>query len=79
MLVFSATGGHIRSGPDVVKLLGPFLIGVLGKNGEVVAPMGTPNTVVFLTRGPGRATIDVVTGDPWRNFDTTTVELLIKS
>jgi hypothetical protein len=75
LLVFGATGGHVRSGPEVVQFLGPFLTGTVGKDGKVITPMGTPSTVIFLARGAGTATIDVVTGDPWKTFDTTTLAL----
>jgi hypothetical protein len=79
LLVFSATGGHILSGSDAVLFLGPFLTGTLGKDGKIITPIGTPNTVVFLARGSGMATVDVVTGDPWRTFDTTTLALTIEN
>jgi hypothetical protein len=79
LLVFGATGGHIRSGADLVQFLGPFITGTLQNNGKVITPMGTPHTVMFLCRGPGQATIDVVTGDPWRTFETTTLNLTIEA
>ena len=79
VLVFGATGGHVQSGADVVEILGPFLPGVMGKNSEILSPMGAPNAVLFLARRPGRATIDVVTGDPWRAPQTTTLDVTVES
>lgn len=78
VLVFGATGGHVHSGPEVVEILGPFLPGVLGDNGQVLSPMSAPNTVLFIARCSGRATIDVVTGEPWRSPKTTTVNITVE-
>lgn len=79
MLVFGATGGHVHSGAEVVEILGPFLPGVLGENGQILAPMASPNAVLFLARRPGRATIDVVTGDPWYAPKTTALGITVES
>ena len=79
MLVCGATGGHVHAGTDVIELLGPFVPGILGDTGQIMSPMGAPNTVLFLARRPGQATIDVVTGDPWRAPQTTTVDLTVAS
>jgi hypothetical protein len=79
LLIFGATGGHVQSGADVVEILGPFFPGVMGNNGKILSPMGAPNAVMFLTRRPGRATIDVVTGDPWYASQITTLEMIVES
>jgi len=79
VLVCRATGGHVQSGADVVEILGPFVPGIMGDNGQILSPMGAPNAVLFLARRPGRATIDVVTGDPWRAPQTTTLDLTVES
>jgi hypothetical protein len=71
VLLFHATGGRIRSGDDVVELLGPFLSAVLGDDGKVWTPLGLPNTVLFRARKPGRAEIDVITGDALHSPRTT--------
>lgn len=78
LLMFAATGGHVRSGADAVEMLGVFRSSVLGVEGSVLSPMGAPNTVLFRARRPGRATIDVVTGDPWHTPQTTTMELVVE-
>ena len=78
VLSFGATGGHVQSGQEVVEILGPFLPAVLGGNGQIVSPMGAPNAVWFLARQPGRATIDVVTGDPWQAPQTTRLEITVE-
>lgn len=72
VFVFDATGGQVRAGAQVVELLGSFLQAVVGGQGQIVAPMGGPNKVLFHARHPGRAKIDVMTGDPWRPPPTTT-------
>jgi hypothetical protein len=78
VLAFGATGGHVQSGTNVIEILGPFLPAVVGDNGQILSPMGTPNAVWFLARRPGRATIDVVTGDPWQAPQTTTLNITIE-
>ena len=79
MLIFSATGGHIRDGARSVQFLGAYLTAVLALDGNIIAPAGNPNRTIFLAQAPGGATIDVVTGDPWRAFDTTKFELTIET
>jgi hypothetical protein len=78
-LLCGATGGHVQSGADVVEMLGPFQPGVLVERGEIISPQGAPNTVLFLARRSGRATIDVVTGDPWYAPQTTTLDITVES
>jgi hypothetical protein len=79
LLIFRATGGHVYSGAEAVEILGPFLPGVLGENGQILSPMGSPNRVLFLARHPGRAKIDVVTGDPWHEPKTTALNITVES
>jgi hypothetical protein len=79
VLAFGSSGGHVQSGKDVLEILGPFLPAVLGVNGQIVSPMGAPNTVWFLARRPGHARIDVVTGDPWHAPQTTTMDITVES
>lgn len=78
MLLFRATGGHVLSG-NVVEMLGAFLEAILGDDGNILTPMGAPNTVLFRALRPGRATIDVVTGDPWQATQTTTLAITVQS
>src|ERR687889_330858 len=75
VLIFGATGGHVRSGAEVVEILGPFVRGVVGNNGQIISPMGAPNRVLFFARHPGRAMIDVVTGDPWHSPNNTALTI----
>lgn len=79
LLSFAATGGHVQSGADAVEILGPFIPGLLVAGGQIVSPAGPPGTLFFLARRPGRARIDVVTGDPWGSPQVTTMELTIES
>jgi hypothetical protein len=78
LLVFSATGGRVQPGQQVVEALGPFLASVLGDNDQIVSPMGAPNAVVFRARHPGHTRVDVVTGDAWTTFETTEIDLTVE-
>ena len=79
VVLFKASGGHVQSGAGVVEMLGAFLSAILGDNGTILTPMGAPNTVLFRALRPGRATIDVVTGDPWQAPQTTTLGIIVES
>jgi hypothetical protein len=78
VLAFAATGGHVRSGANVLEILGPFLPATLADDGQIVSPMGTPSLLWLLARHPGRATIDVVTGDPWQAPQTTPLIITVE-
>jgi len=77
LLQFAASGGHVRRSPDVVEMVGPFLSAVVGSDGSILAPAGAPSTVFFLAQRPGHATIDVVTGDPWHQPQTTVFHISV--
>jgi hypothetical protein len=66
LLTFPASGGQIHAGQGVVELLGPFIPAVLGAEGEVVAPMGMPGTLLVVARTPGHAVVTVFSGDAFR-------------
>jgi hypothetical protein len=78
VLLFQAIGGRVQSGGDVVEMLGPFLPAVVGEDGNVMTPMGAPNTVLFRVHRPGRATIDVVTGVPWQAPQSVTLSIVVE-
>lgn len=65
VILFRATGGRLAEG-DAVEILGPFLPAVFGPDGEVVAPMGTPGSLLAVGKAPGPATIEVFAGGPSR-------------
>jgi hypothetical protein len=79
VLLFHAAGGHVRSGDDVIELLGPFVTAVVGNKGDIVTPMGPPSTVLFRARRPGRALVDVVTGDPFHAPRKTKVTISVEA
>ncbi|HYE33990.1 hypothetical protein [Methylocaldum sp.] len=79
VLLFRAAGGRVRSGGDVVELLGPFLQAVVGDDGNILTPMGPPNTVLFHARQPGRALIDVITGDLFHTPQTTALGITVEA
>lgn len=76
--MFNATGGQIRSGTDAVELLGAFRTGVVATDGRALAPTGAPNTLLLRARGPGQATIDVVTGDPWHAPESVPLRITVR-
>jgi hypothetical protein len=78
VLLFHASGGHLQSGGDVVEYLGAFITAILEPNGTILTPMGAPNTVLFRALHPGRATIDLVTGDPWHSPQTITLSVTVE-
>ena len=78
VLLFYVAGGRVRSDGDVIELLGPFLPAVLGDDGTIVTPMGPPTTVLCRARQPGRAQLDVVTGDPFHMPQTTTLRITVE-
>jgi hypothetical protein len=78
VLLFRAAGGRVRSGA-AVEALGPFVPGEIGDHGEVLTPMGPPNAILFRARRPGRAAIEVVTGDPFHAPQTTELEIDVAS
>jgi hypothetical protein len=79
VLMFQATGGRVRSGDDVIELLGPFLTAILGDDGNILTPMGAPNSVLFRAHRPGLALIDVVTGTPFHTPQTTVLGITVES
>lgn len=85
MLWFAASGGRVRSNDklesdavDVVQMFGAFLPGVIGTNGQILSPMGSPNTVLFLTRRTGWAIIDIITGDPFHQTRTVSLNIMVE-
>jgi hypothetical protein len=76
VLLFHAGGGRVRAGKEVVELLGAFMTAVVGTNGEVLEPLGSPNTVLFRALSSGEAKISVTIGDPF--YDSKKIEFRIR-
>lgn len=66
VLAFAASGVRMGVGSSVLEQLGPLLTAVVGVDGRVISPEGPPSTVLFVARAPGRATLEVMIGEPWR-------------
>src|SRR5437016_2046275 len=79
VLLVRAAGGRVRSGDNVVEMLGPFVPAVVGDDANILTPMGPPNVVLFRARGPGRALIEVVTGDPFQVTRTSALTITVES
>jgi hypothetical protein len=83
ILWFWATGGRVRPASkgettDALRLLGAYSQAVVGTTGEIVAPAGPPNTVLFLATARGRVAIEVVTGDPWGESRTISFDITVR-
>lgn len=76
VLRFAASGGRVRGG-SAVELVGIFTEGLVGTSGEVISPIGAPNTVLFRAKMSGSDTIDVVIGDPWNKAQTKSIAILV--
>jgi hypothetical protein len=73
----AATGGSVRSGTGV-ELLGILTDSVVGTDGSVLTPLGPPGAVLFRAREPGRAVIELVSGDPFRGPLTRTLVVRVE-
>lgn len=79
VLVVRASGGNIVTGEASIERLGPFITGLpIGDSNELLSPMGSPHTVMFLARGSGPATIEIATGDPFFNPQFIRVEIQVE-
>jgi len=63
--MFGGSGGQLRSGENVLELLGHFVPAVVGDNRQILSPSATPNCVFFIARASGAGVIEIVKGDPW--------------
>ena len=80
VLLFRAAGARLGAdGEAVVELLGSFVPAVLAGNGEVLSPMGPPDTVLLLARQPGQASIVVITGDPFHSPRETALCIVVEA
>jgi hypothetical protein len=77
LLLFWAVGGHVQSGDDIIEMLGPFVQGVIGTDGNILTPMGPPNTILFYARQAGSASIDVITGDFFHAPQTKSLSIIV--
>ena len=51
---------------------------VVGTDGSVFTPLGTPGTVLIRARSPGSAVVDVISGDPFRSPVTRSVVVRVE-
>lgn len=77
LLLFRATGGRVQSGTGLTSL-GSFVAGTLTGDGRVLSAVGAPDATLFQALEPGRALIDLFTGDPWHNPRRTTVAVEVQ-
>ncbi|RZI53886.1 MAG: hypothetical protein EOP16_00630 [Pseudonocardia sp.] len=77
ILRFSASGALVKDGSSI-EVLGILLEAVVGTDGQILRPMGSPNVVLLCARSAGYSTVDIITGDPWGSTTTTTVTIVVK-
>lgn len=83
ILLCHAFGGRITkvpvSGADLpVKILGPLVAAVVGKDGQVVAPQGLPNSLMLLAQSVGRASVRLNVGEPCGHSEEVTVNVTVE-
>lgn len=79
VLWFTASGGRVhQDAVAVLQVLGPFQQGLVGPAGAIVSPAGPPTAIFFLARSPGRAAIEVITGDPWHGPRQNTLQVTVE-
>jgi hypothetical protein len=78
VLRLRATGARVPSLTSALEIIGFYNSGVIGDNGQVLTPIGAPNTVLIIGRHPGKVMLEVVTGDPWSNVKTTKLQVDIE-
>ncbi|TLH74854.1 hypothetical protein C1S82_09850 [Mycolicibacterium cosmeticum] len=77
VLRFSASGAVVREGTSI-EILGIFSEAILATNGEVLAPQGPPNVVLVRACAPGRASLEIIAGDPFQSSeDRQTVGIMV--
>jgi hypothetical protein len=74
----AATGGRVHFGADVVAYLGPFVLGTIGNDGQILSPARAPNSVLFAARQQGQAKIDVIAYDPWHAARATSILIIVE-
>lgn len=79
VLLLHASGGRVRSGAGVVEVLGPLVQATVGTGGGVVTPAGPPNVVLVRAWQPGRATLEVMSGDPFAGAQRSALEVEVEA
>ena len=80
VLWFSATGGRLDDDPSsdgCIEVIGSLCEGLLVETGELVAAAGPPTAFLVRALRPGRAKVEVFTGDPWRSSSAHVVEIVV--
>ena len=76
-----ATGVRVvgpPSGDLPVVVHGPFVRGVVGPAGQMLAPAGPPGVVFCQAQRVGVSEIELITGDPWRHADSRILQLVVE-
>ena len=79
LLQVKASGGRVgTSGSAVLTVLGHFQQAVVAPDGHLVVPAGPPTDMFVLAQAPGRATLEIMSGDPWRGAETFTLNIVVQ-
>ncbi|MGB8193615.1 MAG: hypothetical protein WCF67_16915 [Chitinophagaceae bacterium] len=76
LLQLGASGGHIISGEGIIELLGAFTQSFMQDN-NIASPAGPPGILLLLAREPGKAQLNIITGDPWSKPVTNRIEITV--
>src|SRR3954471_21232969 len=79
LIRLSAMGARVHSESSVVDVLGSFVPAVVGVNGQVIEPAGTPNTVILRALRPGTARVTLLKIEPWHGNAQTVLEISVSA
>ncbi len=79
ILYFHTTGGRVREGAGVVKVLGHFSLAVATAGGQVLTPEGLPSVTLFHVLRPGRAVIELAEGGALHTRRAVTVTVVVEA
>lgn len=79
LLLVKVSGGQVISETKAIKIIGPFIDSLLLDDGEIISPMGAPNTIMLFARQPGQAQLEIIVGDPWFGPKIKKLEIVVKS
>lgn len=77
VLLIPASGCRVERGSSV-ELGGPYLSATATAAGEILTAAGSPNTVLVWARQRGPAVLEIITGDPWRETQTTRLHINVE-
>lgn len=78
VLWFAASGGRILPGEaGVLELVGIYQQAMMAEAGRIVSPEGPPAAVLFRAARGGASTIEVMSGDPFRQTQRKRLRVIV--